>query len=111
MKHWTPIATAASLAMAISAQSAAADLTAEQAWGAITSISESYGKVLTGTPSKSGDTLTIKDAAVAFEVPNLKIGGKIGDIALLELGDGSVAVTIPEDYSLDVAASRITGRQ
>ncbi|MHC0052284.1 DUF2125 domain-containing protein [Actibacterium sp. D379-3] len=103
MKYWASISTAALLAGAFSAQSAAADITAQQAWDAITALGESYGEQITGTPSMSGDTLTIRDAGFTFAAPEATITGTLGDIALKELGNGTVEVTAGTEFPMTMA--------
>ena len=62
-----------------------------------------YGAEVTTTgQSSSGGTLTVSGVATAFEVPDGSVSLVIGDLAFEELGDGSVAIRMPDTMPISV---------
>lgn len=109
MRVATSISTAALMAGLFSAQSAYAELTAEETWEGIQELAAQYGEVFTGTPKRDGDTLIIENAAIAYELPDVTMTGAMGDITLTEQGDGSVALGLPGEIPLVIEVTTETG--
>ncbi|MFU8778357.1 MAG: hypothetical protein ACNA7M_11900 [Roseovarius sp.] len=82
----------------LSATAGFADLTAAEVWQDWQSNLESNGYVVTAETAQVGDTLTIRDLAMRMQVP--EDGGtvelRMGLMQMVERGDGSVAVLLPE---------------
>ncbi|KCV82275.1 hypothetical protein ATO10_07792 [Actibacterium atlanticum] len=118
MKVATSISATALLAGLFSAQTAYADLTAEETWDGIKTLAAQYGEVLTGTPKRSGSALIIEDAAFRYALSDLELNsdvagqtvsktgdvvfsGTLGDLTLTEQGDGSVALDLPSQMPVN----------
>jgi hypothetical protein len=84
--------------LCLSATAGFADLTAAEVWQDWQSYLESNGYTVTAQTAQAGDTLTIRDLAMRLAVP--EEGGKVelrmGQIDLIEQGDGSVVVVLPD---------------
>lgn len=84
--------------LCLSATAGFADLTAAEVWQDWQSYLESNGYAVTAETAQTGDTLTIRDLAMRMAVP--EEGGtvevRMGQMQLVEQGDGSVAVILPE---------------
>lgn len=105
MRHFHSATAAALFAGTIFSQPANADVTAEQVWDSILTYASIYGEKITGTPSKSGETLTISDSVVSMETPDMKLNAPVGDIALTENGDGTVTINFPDEMTATVSTS------
>jgi hypothetical protein len=94
------------LAVAFSGSAALADLTADQVWQTWAGYLDEAGYRVTSDTSRSGDTLTIRDLALEMDLPD-EDGGlsmRVGEIQLVENGDGSVAVVLPDTLPVAIAA-------
>jgi len=109
MKHRNATSALALALLAASSTGAWAEITADQAWEAIKSYSEGFGQTITGTASKSGDTLTVSGVTVAMDLPEGKMEGALGDITFTELGNGAVEVTIPPEYPMTFSVDPAEG--
>jgi len=82
---------------------ALADLTADEVWASWKGLAESSGQTLTGTESRSGDTLTVSDLKMSMEAPGGgRVEGDLGRVAFTERGDGSVEIALSESYPISV---------
>lgn len=78
-------------------------LTAEEAWQSWVSIAADYGETVSAaSTSQSGATFTASGVNVAMSMEDMSISGTIGDVALTENSDGTVAITIPDRFSMDL---------
>ncbi|MGB8623550.1 MAG: DUF2125 domain-containing protein [Paracoccaceae bacterium] len=109
MKHWKSISTLAVLAGTVSANGAAADITAQDVWDDMRSVGENYGQTISGNPSMSGDTMTVSDLKIAVDTPEGTLSGTMCDIALKELGDGTVEIVLPADFPLSITMDPAQG--
>ncbi|MGI9393382.1 MAG: DUF2125 domain-containing protein [Boseongicola sp.] len=101
MKSFRTFSTAS--AFTLLAAPALADLTAAEVWGDWQGLMANYGAEVTTTgQSSSGGTLTITGIATEFEVPDGSVSLLVGDVSFEELGDGSVAVRMPETMPISV---------
>lgn len=83
--------------------SATADVTAQQVWDNWTDQMEIYGQGFTsGGEDMSGDTLTISDVKIEMADDEAAVVADIGDIALTENGDGTVSITIVDEYPVTI---------
>ena len=97
MKQWTGLGTGALCALLLGSTALHAEMTAEQVWTGMTDYYSSLGqKVTTGSESREGDTLVIKDAVFASSVPEGEFAMTLSEVRLKELGDGRVEMTFAE---------------
>lgn len=88
-----------------------ADVTAKQVWDNWRSIFESYsGLKISNIESMSGDTLTISDYSVSMESEGNRFEMKIPQILFKETGNGTVSVTMSDEYPVHIAANPETGK-
>ncbi|MFC3612177.1 DUF2125 domain-containing protein [Lutimaribacter marinistellae] len=90
---------------AIATQGAWADLTADQVWADWQSYMAGMGYEVTGQQSKSGDTTTISDIAMAMDLP--EEDGQFSltwpEMTLTENSDGTVTLGFPENFPMVIA--------
>ena len=101
MAQWTTFASGSVLAMLLGSV-AHADVTADQVWQSWQDMNLSMGQTITGTPTKSGNALTVTDITITSETPAAKTEGKLASATFTELGDGRVAVTMAPDYPVTI---------
>lgn len=106
MSYLRPLA-ASALLLGFSGTAALADLTADQVWQDWTTYLEDLGYRITAEESRSGDTLMITDLAMEVILPegDGAVSMRMGQVALVENGDGSVSVILPATLPIAVAAS------
>jgi len=87
---------------------AQADITPAEAWQGWKDYMTAFGYEITATEAMSGDTLTVTDVAMGFDVPeeDMTVSVTLGEMSFADNGDGSVAVSIPESLPMTIA---ITG--
>lgn len=96
-----------SLAVGFTGSAALADLTADQVWQGWTGYLDDVGYTVTSDTSRSGDTLTIRNLALEM-VPSDADGSlsmRLGEVRLVENGDGSVSVVLPDTLPIAIAAT------
>lgn len=86
---------------------AQADVTAQQVWDSWQEQAVNTGKTLTGTVEVAGNTMTIKDLLVTVKMPEIAgekfdVRYTIGELALIEQGDGTVRLDLPDDTLLKI---------
>ncbi len=80
-----------------------ADLTAADVWADFQAYAATTGQILTAeSETMSGDTLTVSGVTLSIDMQEAGATGTLGDIAFQERGDGTVAVIIPEEYTLSL---------
>ena len=98
MRHFTATCAVSALIAAGFAQTAAADITAEEAWGSLRDLLTGSGYEGTASETREGDTLVVGDAV--FTMPATAAQGStsidFGTLRFTETGDGSVAVEMPD---------------
>lgn len=91
---------------------AAADVTAAEVWDSWKGYAESIGQTITvGSESTSGDTLTLEDVNIAMEFPEGKVSGTLELLELQERGDGTVAITLSQDYPMAFSINPSEGEE
>ncbi|HCP81759.1 MAG TPA: DUF2125 domain-containing protein [Octadecabacter sp.] len=89
------------IAAVLCGTTATADVTAQQVWDNWTDQMEVYGQgFTTGDENMSGDTLTISDVKIEMSDDEASVTAALGDIMLVENGDGTVTVTVPDSYPI-----------
>lgn len=88
-----------------------ADVTAEQVWENWKLLGANYGQTYTtGSETRDGDTLTISDLTMNMANGDAKITGTIPMVAFRENGDGTVAITMTEEYTLALETTSRMGQ-
>ncbi len=91
---------------------ATADITAAEVWDSWKSYAESIGQTITvGSESGSGDTMTLQDVNIAMEFPEGRMSGTLQLLELKERGDGTVAITLSEDYPMAISINPADGEE
>lgn len=97
--YFRPFSTATAIALALSAQSAAA-LTPDETWAAIQAAANKAGQTMTAaSTATAGDTLTATDVQVAIATPEgLSMTTVLPTLAFRDRGDGTVEVIYPATF-------------
>jgi uncharacterized protein DUF2125 len=95
----------AAVVLAFSSQSALADLTAKDVWSDWQAYISDMGYEISGTEAMSGNTLKITDMVYAINVPDedVTISITTSEVSLIENGDGTVNISIPDTQVLTIA--------
>lgn len=82
--------------------SAQAEVTAEQVWNSFKTQLEVYGEdgLNIGAEDISGGEVSVNDISLTFADDEVTIITQIGDLDLVERGDGTVLVTMQESYPI-----------
>ena len=89
------------IAAVLCGTTATADVSAQQVWDNWTEQMEVYGQgFTTGGEDMSGNTLTISDVKIAMSDDEASVTAALGDIMLVENGDGTVTITVPDNYPI-----------
>jgi len=95
----------AGTAMALLAQSAAADISADDVWANQVALAERTGATVSATQTRDGATLTVTDIVWDYVFPmgagQMSLG--LGSLFLTENGDGTVAVSYGDVLPLTVS--------
>lgn len=105
--------TASTSVLCLTATAGFADLTAAQVWEDWRSYLESFGYEVQGETAQSGDTLTIRDMAMRMQLPEEDGMAELrmGQMQLVEQGDGSVVVILPEVMPMAIDLTDEEGEQ
>lgn len=110
MTSWKSASVGAALAGLACAAPAFADVTADEVWSSWKNLAERSGQTVSGTESRSGDTLTVSDISASMSLPD---GGVVavglGEIRFTERSDGTVAIEMSEAYPISVTGTSDTG--
>ena len=89
------------IAAILCGSAATAEVTAQQVWDNWTGQMEVYGQgFTTGGEDMSGDTLTISDVKIEMSDDDASVQAALGDIMLVENGDGTVTIAVPDSYPI-----------
>lgn len=102
------LASASLVAMAASAPAALAQVTPAEVWEnwkALMQASAPDVTVTTGAEEVSGNTLTVRDLTVTSSDPEMVMTMTYGTHVFTGRDDGTVQVTLPETYVIDMAAA------
>lgn len=99
------ISAVSALALAAMAGPAFADLTAQEAWDSLEAYMASNGYTMEATETAEGSSLTVTDLAVTMVEEGMSIRLTGPDMTFTENGDGTVALTVPEQYDMEVSFS------
>jgi len=103
---------ALSAAVALTAGSASADLTAAQVWADWQESAAEMGQTVSVASEESaGGTLTLRDVSLTADGPQGGVNGTIAEVVMTERGDGSVAIEMSPEVPLDVTAIGVDGER
>ncbi|HEX9858859.1 MAG TPA: hypothetical protein VGA75_10940, partial [Paracoccaceae bacterium] len=105
MAQWKLMGTTA-LAALISGNAALAEVTPEDVWAMWQDLSASYGQTITAEgETRDGDTLLITGLTVAMDEDEVQVDVTIDEVAFRDLGDGSVEVTMSDEYPMNITVT------
>lgn len=94
----------ASVAWLVMTGTALADVTAAEVWDSWKEYAESIGQSIeVGSETSDSGTLTLRDVKIGMEVPDASMSGTLEMLELRERGDGTVMITMSQDYPLAVS--------
>lgn len=101
-------APAAALTFFMTGSAAYADVTASDVWADWTTYMAGFGYQVSGDESQSGDTLTVSDVTMSMQVDDgdgstASMETKLGQFELVENGDGTVSMVLPEMMPITMA--------
>lgn len=101
IKHFLSTSTLALL----TAAPALADVTAQDVWTDWQSYMKGFGYEMSGSESTSGNTLTVADATMSFEMPEDagEMTATMGTLTFTNLGDGTVEIGLPNNMPVAFA--------
>ncbi|MEZ5776846.1 MAG: DUF2125 domain-containing protein [Paracoccaceae bacterium] len=87
-----------------------ADITAEEVWQQLSDYYADLGHDVTaGSKGMEGDTLIVRDAVFASDMPDASVTFSIAELRMKELGDGRVEITMSEELPVTMKSSPATG--
>lgn len=111
MSVFTRLACTTALTVIVAAQPAAAEVSADDVWQNTRDIVAALGGNFSVAKARRGDTLTISDMRMTFQLP-FDIGDvsmTFPDLQLIENGDGTVSFAYPKTSTYGIAV-KITGK-
>ncbi len=104
MRRFSPTPLALAVPATLVAQMAWADLTPADVWGDWQQYMEGMGYTVTATQSEAGDTLTVSDISFGMQIPDNQgdMQMQIGTMQFQQLGDGTVAVILPDSMPMSM---------
>ncbi|UZD90917.1 DUF2125 domain-containing protein [Cognatishimia activa] len=111
MSRWTQLSGATALAGIFAASAVQADVTGQEVWSDWKSYMEDFGYSVEGTESRSGDTLTISDLTMSFDIPQDEgnVVMTMPELTFTDQGDGTVLVGMPQKSSFKIDAESPEG--
>ena len=99
------------IAILFSGVAAFADVTPEEVWGNWKAAAEQGGTGITAaSEERDGDTLVITGISMASSAdPSVATEGMIEEMRLKDLGDGTVEITMSDNYSMIVTTPAVDG--
>ncbi|MEE2943998.1 MAG: DUF2125 domain-containing protein [Pseudomonadota bacterium] len=104
MSRWTQLAGATALACVFSASASVADISGQEVWDDWKSYMEDFGYTITGTESRSGDTLTVADIEMSLDIPqdDSSVSMTMPELTFTDQGDGTVSIGMPEQSVMTI---------
>lgn len=111
MYRWTQLTGATALACAFTTSAAVADVTGQDVWDDWRTYMTDFGYVVTGDENRSGDTLTVSNLSMTWNLPEDEgtFVMAMPEMSFTDQGDGSVAVGMPSKSTLTVDADPTEG--
>lgn len=109
----TTTAPLAALGIFLGTTAAFADVTAEDVWADWRDYMAASGYDLQATESRSGDTLTVSDVVMTFDVPeeDTSVTVSMGDLDFIDNGDGTVSISVAPDMPIGVTVAGPDGEE
>jgi hypothetical protein len=109
MKH-SILSGGTALAILMMTTAAHANLTADQVWANWQAMGETSGQAYTvGNSARSGDTLTLTDVGITSAPGETNFSAQIPELKFREAGDGTVSVTMSDQYPITVQTTSPSG--
>lgn len=95
----------AAAVLALTAQGALADVSAQDVWSDWKAYMSGMGYTFAGTESQSGGTLTVSDIAMSFPMPEAEGSASFAmpELRFIENGDGTVNIELPAEFPMTVS--------
>lgn len=111
MKSRNLAGTTALLAL-IAGTAATADVTPEEVWQNWQDLGTAAGQTITaGAVNLDGDTLVVEDVTTAYAKDGATVEATIDEINFLDLGDGTVEVTMSDSYPIEMTLPAEAGKE
>jgi len=105
MTYHLPITAAIAIAVLFKGATASADVTAPEVWANLKTWIERGPNVIdSGTQQMLGDTLTINDISITYDIAGTEFRLDYPSLTLRELGDGTVGIFPPDTFGLSVTS-------
>lgn len=102
MRPFRPLLLAAAVCLPVAP--AAAQITPEEVWALWQGLSQGTGQTVTAQAQRrDGPRLVLDGVEIASRTPTSTVILPMGQVVLTDRGDGSVAVTLPADFTMDIA--------
>lgn len=102
------LAGSTAMAALVFGSAASADVTPEEVWQNWQDMSASYGQSMTATGQRTeGDTLTVTGLKVVLTQDGSAIEALIDEVQFSDNGDGTVDVTVSDDYPVTVTVDDV----
>ncbi len=93
-----------------SASGSFADVTADEVWANWRSMAADMGQTLSaGSEDRSGNALALRDVSMTVDFEEGSANGTIAEVIMTELGNGTVAITMSEEFPMDVSVTPAEG--
>lgn len=110
MKARTHLSASVIVAALLCANAARAEVTAEQIWQEWKDYYTQLGlTVSVGSEGMESDTLVVRDVKFTSEAAEATTEGTISEVRLQEMGDGTVAITLPPEIPVTVRSTPAEG--
>lgn len=111
MSRWTQLSGATALACIFTASAGQADVSGQEVWADWKSYMQDFGYTITGSESRSGDTLTVSDLTMSVDIPQDEgtVEMTMPELTFTDQGDGTVLVGMPEQSQFMIDAKSPEG--
>lgn len=97
-------------AAALTASPASAQITAQEVWDEWQALSAEMGQdLIADSEQRAGNTLTITGLTTSMDLPDGSFSGRIERLDLAEQGDGTVLITMSEEYPISISGTGADG--
>lgn len=103
-------ATLAVATLAVAATPASADLSAQDVWNKWQSVAGDAGQTISvASENYANGVLTLSGVTMSMATPDGQMTGSLGDVVMTEQGDGSVSLTMAEEFPFRVTGTDADG--
>lgn len=113
MRHSKLLGTSVSVVALLAGQTVLADVTAQQVWDSWKGgmLMSAEGTLTIGSENMSGGVLTVSDLAININEDGTVVSAVLDELVFTENGDGTVSVTMSEDYPITVTDTGFDGTE